>query len=142
MRQYINRDTRKFVRETSGVAGVEFALLSLVFFTAFIGVTEVARYVADQQDLMHAVHATGRYAIVHGANSSAPATTATLQAMVGSNLVLLNSSAVTTTVNFSPSNSPGGTVTITANYTWAPIVPLDMLPKATITATSAATILN
>ena len=63
MRQHMKLVMRKFVRETSGVAGVEFALLSLVFFTAFIGVTEVARYVADQQDLMHAVHTTGRYAI-------------------------------------------------------------------------------
>jgi Flp pilus assembly protein TadG len=106
MRQHINWHLRKFVRETRGVAGVEFALLSLVFFTAFIGVTEVARYVADQQDLMHAVHTTGRYAIVHGANSSSPATTAALQTMVGSNLVLLTSSAVTTTVSFSPNNSP------------------------------------
>jgi Flp pilus assembly protein TadG len=142
MCQHINWHLRKFVRETSGVAGVEFALLSLVFFTAFIGVTEVARYVADQQDLMHAVHTTGRYAIVHGANSSSPATTAALQTMVGSNLVLLSSSAVTTTVSFSPNNSPGGTVTITASYTWAPIVPITGLPKTTITATSAATILN
>jgi Flp pilus assembly protein TadG len=121
---------------------VEFALLSVVFFVTFCGIAEVARYVADQQDLMHAVHTTGRYAIVHGANSTSPATTASLQTMVASNLVLISSSAVSTTVTFSPNNSPGGTVTITANYTWTPIVPLVGLPTATITATSSATILN
>jgi Flp pilus assembly protein TadG len=133
---------RDFLHKTSGVAGVEFVLLSVVFFAAFYGIAEVARYVADQQDLMHAVHTTGRYAIVHGANSTAPATAASLQAMVASDLVMVSSSAVNTTVNFSPNNSPGSTVTITATYTWAPIVPLVGLPKTTITATSAATILN
>jgi Flp pilus assembly protein TadG len=133
---------RDFLRRTGGVAGVEFALLSVVFFVTFCGIAEVARYVADQQDLMRAVHTTGRYAIVHGANSTSPAPTASLQTMVASNLVLISSSAVNTTVTFSLNNSPGGTVTITANYTWTPIVPLVGLPKATITATSSATILN
>jgi hypothetical protein len=33
-------------------------------------------------------------------------------------------------------------VTITSTYTWTPLVPLVPLPTATITATSAATILN
>jgi Flp pilus assembly protein TadG len=133
---------RDFFRNTRGVAGVEFALLAVVFFAAFGGVAEVARYVADQQDIMHAVHTTGRYAIVHGANSTSPATAASLQAMVASNLVLVSSSGVNTTVSFAPNNTPGSTVTITASYTWLPIVPLVGLPKATITATSSATILN
>jgi Flp pilus assembly protein TadG len=133
---------RDFFRNTRGAAGVEFALLGVVFFAAFGGVAEVARYVADQQDIMHAVHTTGRYAIVHGANSTSPATAASLQAMVASNLVLVSSSGVNTTVSFSSNNTPGSTVTITASYTWLPIVPLVGLPKATITATSSATILN
>jgi hypothetical protein len=65
-----------------------------------------------------------------------------LQTQVGNNLSLISSSAVTTTVTFSPNNSPGSTVTITSTYAWTPLVPLVPLPSATISATSAATILN
>jgi Flp pilus assembly protein TadG len=131
---------RFFCRDTSGAPAVEFAISSLVFLTMLLGVAEIARYVADKQDLMSAVHTTGRYAIVHGSSSSTPASAATLQAMVGSKLVLINSGAITASATFSPNNNPGSTITITASYTWKPLVP--MLPSATITATSAATILN
>lgn len=133
---------RHFCRDTSGTPAVEFAITSMVFLTMLFGVAEIARYVADRQDLMSAVHATGRYAIVHGSSSSAPTTAAALQTMVGSKLVLINSGAVTTTVTFAPNNNPGSQVTITATYTWKPLVPALHLPNATITATSASTILN
>ncbi len=133
---------RKFLREKRGAAGVEFALVSTAFLTMLLGVMEVARYVADRQDLLSAVHTTGRYAIVHGSASSSPATTTSLKTMVGTSLFLINSSSVTASASFSPNNSPGSKVTITASYTWTPLVPLLHLPSATISATSVATILN
>ena len=133
---------RKFIREKRGAAAVEFALVSTAFLTMLLGVMEVARYVADRQDLMSAVHTTGRYAIVHGSASSSPATTTSLKQMVGNSLFLINSSSVTATASFSPNNSPGSKVTITASYTWTPLVPLLHLPSTTISATSVATILN
>jgi Flp pilus assembly protein TadG len=125
-----------------GAAAVEFGLVASFILMLLTGIMEVARYIAAQQDLVSAVHAAGRYAIVHGSKSASPASTSTLQTQVGSNLALLASTAVTTTVTFSPNNSPGSTVNITSTYTWTPLVPLVPLPSATITATSAATILN
>lgn len=133
---------RKFIAEKRGAAAVEFALVSTAFLMMLLGVIEVARYVADQQDLMSAVHTTGRYAIVHGSASSSPATVASLKTMVGNSLFLVSSSSVTTNASFSPNNNPGSTVTITASYTWTPLVPLLHLPSATISASSVATILN
>ena len=133
---------RKFVREESGAAAVEFALVSTAFLTMLFGVMEVARYVADRQDLMSAVHTTGRYAIVHGSASSSPATTTSLKQMIANSLFLIKSTSVTTGASFSPNNNPGSKVTITASYTWTPLVPLLHLPSATISATSVATILN
>ncbi len=133
---------RRRLRDKSGAAAVEFALLATGYATILLGIAEVARYVADRQDLMSAVHATGRYAIVHGSSSSAPASITTLQTMVGTKLILINSGSVTATASFSPNNNPGSKVTITATYTWKPLVSLLHLPNATITATSAATILN
>ena len=124
------------------MAAVEFGLVGCFFIMFVLGILEVARYVGAQQDLLSAVHATGRYAIVHGSKSSSPATTSSLQTLVGTNLVILSSGSVTANASFSPNNSPGSTVTITASYTWTPLVPLLNLPSATISATSAATILN
>lgn len=133
---------RLFCRDTSGAPAVGFVISSIVFLTLLLGVAEIARYVADRHDLTSAVYATDRYAIAHGSASGAPASAAMLQAMVGSKLVLINAGAVTTTATFLPNNKPGSTVTITATYIWKPLVPLLHLPSATITATSASTILN
>jgi Flp pilus assembly protein TadG len=130
------------IRESQGAAAVEFALVSILYITMLFGVLEVALYAADKQDLMSAVHSAGRYAIVHGSSSSSPASAATLEQMVGSKLVIINSGSITTNASFSPNNSPGSTVTITASYTWKPVVPLLNLPSAKISATSVATILN
>jgi Flp pilus assembly protein TadG len=130
------------IRDRRGAAGVEFAMLSTVYLTMIMGIVELGRYVADKQDLMSAVHTTGRYAIVHGSSSSSPATTTSLQQMVGNHLALISSSSVTATASFSPNNSPGSKVTISASYTWKPLISLLHLPNATITATSSATILN
>lgn len=132
----------RLIRDRRGAAGVEFAMLSTVYLTMLLGIVEVGRYVADRQDLMSAVHTTGRYAIVHGSSSSSPASATTLQQMVGNHLALISSSSITATASFSPNNNPGSNVTITASYTWKPLVPLLHLPNATITATSSATILN
>lgn len=134
--------SRKFAFDKGGAAAVEFALLGLFYLWMILGVLEVARYVAAQQDLMSAVHATGRYAIVHGASSSSPASATNLQQMVGSKLALLTAGSVTASASFSPDNNPGSTVTISANYNWTPLVPLLHLPSVTITAKSASTILN
>ncbi len=133
---------RKAMGDERAAAAVEFALISICYIVMLLGLMEIGLYVADQQDLMSAVHSTGRYAIVHGSSSSSPASATSLEQMVGNKLVLVNSSAVTATASFSPNNNPGSTVTITASYTWKPIVPLLHLPNATISATSAATILN
>jgi Flp pilus assembly protein TadG len=125
-----------------GMAAVEFGLVGMFIVTFLIGIMEVATYVADQQDLFSAVHAAGRYAVVHGSSSSSPASLTTLEAQVGSNLSLLSAPPVSATASFSPNNDPGSTVTITGSYSWTPAVPFLTLPTVTITATSAATILN
>lgn len=138
----MTRFLHKLLNDGRGNAAVEFGLTSMFYMGLLLGVVECACYVADQQDLLSAVHATGRYAIVHGSSSSSPATAASLETMVGNKLAIVNSGSVTTTASFSPNNSPGSTVTITTSYTWTPIVPLLHLPSAKITATSATTILN
>jgi Flp pilus assembly protein TadG len=133
---------RILLRECAGMAAIELALVSLLYFPLIFGIIEFGRYAADRQDLMHAVYLTSRYAVVHGSSSTSPATTATLRTMVGSKLLLLPASGVQASASFSPDNKPNSRVTITATYTWTPLVPMLNLPSTTISATSTATILN
>jgi Flp pilus assembly protein TadG len=132
----------RLIRDRRGTAAVEFALLASFFLLATLGIMELGRYVAMQQALYHAVYAGGRYAIVHGSKSSAPATSSIIQTVIKSNAGFLTPTSLSSTVTYSPSNAPGGTVTITANYPWTPLVSLVPLHAVTLTAESITTVLN
>ncbi len=129
-------------RNRHGAAAVEFALLLAPFLMVTFGIIELGIYGMEQQALLESVHAGVRYAVVHGAKSTSPATAASLQTMVQNGSSALTPSLVSVTVTFSPNNSPGSTVKIVATYPWSSVVPLLKLSSATITATSVATILN
>jgi Flp pilus assembly protein TadG len=131
-----------FCKDRRGAAAVEFALTATIFLSVCLGIVELGRFIAMQQALVEAVFAGGRYAIVHGAESSSPASASTIQTQVQNNGGILTPSVISATVTFSPDNSPGSTVTIAATYPWSPLVPLLKLPSATIRAYSVATILH
>jgi Flp pilus assembly protein TadG len=129
-------------RNQRGAAAVEFALLLTPFLMVTFGIIELGSYGMVQQALLESVHAGVRYAVVHGSNSSSPATTFSLQTMVQNGSSALTPSSVSVTVTFSPNNNPGSTVKIVATYPWSSIVPLLNLSSAAVTATSVSTILN
>jgi Flp pilus assembly protein TadG len=124
-----------------GVAAIELALTFPIFLTFAFGILEIGRYVAAQQALMYAVYEGGRYAAVHGSASSAPATTQTIQTLVGNDASFLTPQSITTTVT-NAGGTPGTKVTVSSSYTWVPLVPLLNLPTATISAVSNTTILH
>jgi len=129
-------------RNRGGAAAVECGLVITMFLMVTLGVIEIGRYAMMQQALIESVHAGGRYAVVHGSKSTAPATAASLESLVQNSSSALTPSQVSVTVTFSPNNSPGSTVSIVATYPWTPIVPLLKLSSATLKATSITTILN
>jgi Flp pilus assembly protein TadG len=129
-------------RNRRGAAAVEFALLITPFLMVTFGIIELGIYSMEQQALLESVHAGVRYAVVHGAKSSSPATTSSLQTLVQNGSTVLTPSLVSVTVTFSPNNNPGSTVEIVATYPWSTVVPLLKLSAATIKATSVSTILN
>jgi Flp pilus assembly protein TadG len=132
---------RHLAENRGGAAAVEFALTVSIFFSLTLGIVEIGRYVAAQQSLLSAVHVGGRYAVAHDALSSSPATPSSIQTTIQNAAGGLVASNITATTTFSPNNSAGSTVTISATYPWAPLVPLLNLPSATITVTSTMTIL-
>jgi len=130
-------------RNRDGAVAIEFGMLLTIFLMAVFGDIELGRYAGTYQALSEAVHIGARYAVVHGSQSSSPATTGSLQTLVqNSGGGVLTPGSVSVTVTFSPNNSPGSTVTLVATYPWSSVVPLLNLSSATIQAKSVATILN
>jgi Flp pilus assembly protein TadG len=129
-------------RNRNGAVAVEFGLVITAFLTVALGIVEIGRYAMMQQALIESVHTGGRYAMVHGSNSTAPATAASLESLVQNNSSVLKPTLVSVTVTFSPNNSPGSTISIVATYPWTPFIQLLTLSAATIKATSITTILN
>lgn len=87
-------------RNQRGAAAVEFALLLTPFLMVTFGIIELGSYGMVQQALLESVHAGVRYAVVHGSNSSSPATTFSLQTMVQNGSSALTPSSVSVTVTF------------------------------------------
>ena len=136
------RCLRHLLADPRGAAALEFGLTISFFMMLVLGIMEVGRYVAMQQSLTSAVLEGGRYAVVHGSKSSSPATSQTITTQIQNNCGILTGSSISANVTFSPNNSPGSTVTISATYPWVPLVPLLNLPSMTMKATSVTTILN
>jgi Flp pilus assembly protein TadG len=130
------------VANNVGTSAIEFAILAPVFLGLLLGVFEFATFVGYRQDLSSAVSRAGRYASVHGSSSSSPATTTALASLVGTYLNYMPAAAISPSASFSPNNNPGGTVTITASYSWRPFTSFVAMPNITITAKSVQTILN
>lgn len=132
----------KFFGDRRGTAALEVALTLPIFLGVCLGIAELGLYVAQQQALTEAVFAGERYAIVHGSQSSSPASASTILTQVQNNCGMLAPGNISVSVTFSPNNSPGSTVAIVATYPWTPLFTLFYLPSVTITARSDATILH
>jgi Flp pilus assembly protein TadG len=132
---------RRLAKNRGGLAAIEFALTISMFMMLVLGIAEIGRYLAAQQSLLSAVHVGGRYAVAHDSSSSSPATQSSIQTVIRNAAGALVASSITATATFSPNNNAGSTVTISATYPWAPLVPLLKLPSATIMVTSTMTIL-
>jgi Flp pilus assembly protein TadG len=102
---------RRFAGSRSGIASIEFALVGSVFLMALLAVTDFGRLMFTYHALADAARQAARYAIVHGASSSSPASTSAVAAVAVAATSLVTTAQVT--VAFSPDNSPGSQVTVT-----------------------------
>lgn len=136
--------------EERGQAVVEFALVSIVFFTLVFGTMDVGRAVWNYNTLAQATREGARFAVVHGDRcDSEPgcsaADLAAVEAIVLDNAAGLNSSQVTVQVNWvcrtglGSCNGVWDHVTVTSEYDYAPMsffTGLFSLPSVTMTSTS------
>ena len=128
-----------------GQAATEFALgaVGLLMFTFVI--TDFGRAVYAYNFVSYSAREATRYAVVHGSNSSSPASSSNQDPV--KNVVLneangLDSTALTITPTWTPDNKPGSVVKVQVQYNFKPVS--FFLPSTTLSlsATSQMVILH
>ena len=137
-----------------GQALVEFAMVAPIFFLLLFGIIESGRFIFYYETLNNATREGARYAIVNGANTigcstgdAAPGTTScdpagddVRERVRDAAFGIL--SGISVDPQWDPDNGRGSTVTVTASYTYASLVPLVPLPPITVTAESSLVVNN
>src|SRR5437868_3515598 len=111
----ISPDRRKRQR---GSALVEAGLTMVVFLTGIFGLMDFARMVWAYNLVSHAAREATRYAMVHGRNSSHPASTDDIRTVVNGQAVGLDPSAMQVNVSWIPNNRPGSAVKVALQYSF------------------------
>jgi Flp pilus assembly protein TadG len=123
------------VNEEHGGAMVEFAVVAgLIFIPIVFGILEFGRIVWARDMITSAAREGTRYAVVHGAQSSAPFDSAAVASYVQGRTQL---SPIGVKTTWTTDRSAGDTVVVTVTYVYVPIVKVPgLLTSKTITAKS------
>jgi Flp pilus assembly protein TadG len=111
-------------RRERGVVMLETAITLILFFTLVFGIVGLGWAVYVYNQVSELAREGTRYAIVHGAGSPTPATSADIQSFVLSRASGLNATNLTVTSTWTPNNNPGSVVKVQVQYSLSPIVPL------------------
>jgi Flp pilus assembly protein TadG len=95
---------------------LEPALITSLFLTLLMGITDFGRMGCAYSSLEFAAHRTARWASTRGSSSGHAATLATAQAEAQTNLTALDNTQLTVGVTWSPNNNPGSTVEVQLTY--------------------------
>lgn len=126
-----------------GASIIEFGLVVLVFYTFVFGIMDFGRALYNYHFVSHAAREATRYAIVHGADSIAPATAADIAQYV-KNITPqgIDPSAVTVSTTWSPNNKPGSNVRVEVKDNFHFIMPLLLTAKLPMASSSQMVISN
>jgi Flp pilus assembly protein TadG len=136
---------RSRARGQRGQALAEFSLVLLPLLTLLFGVAEVGRMMFIYVTLADAARNGARYAIVHGSYSGSPSgfgNESAVSTKVTSITTAAGITGATAAVTYTASgtdtsgNLTGDTITVTASYTFSPIVALVPLGSFTLSSTS------
>ncbi|NOH79638.1 pilus assembly protein [Vibrio sp. RE86] len=135
------KQTLLTVSRQKGLTIVEFTIVAVFFMFMIFAIIEGSRYVYSNGALSHVAREGARYAAVRGSQatidtaraSDAPATSTSVANYVASRSPL---NGVTTSVVWTPNNTPGSQVTVTVSYTFNSFITLFNSVTLTSTATS------
>ena len=130
----------RMLRDTRGVAAVEFAFAFPILILLLVGILDIGRALWTTSTLDHAAREGARYASLRGAESRYPASDAEIQAFVRNRAIGIDSSDLTVSVAWAPNSYSGGYVTIQVAQPFGFLLtgfldlsPLDLTGESTMT---------
>ena len=127
---------RSLLASQKGAATLETAIVLLLVMMLTVGILDFALGVRSYNSIAYAAREGARYASVHSRQSRDPATADKIAALVLSQLVLVNESAVKVSAVWTPTNTRGSTVRVDVSYPYQTMMRL--LPFRTIDLTSSS----
>ncbi len=102
----------RMLRDTRGVAAVEFAFAFPILILLLVGTFDIGRTLWYTSTLDHAAREGARYASLRGAEALHPASDAEIEAFVRNRAIGVDPSHLTVSVAWAPNSYSGGYVTI------------------------------
>lgn len=130
----------RFLKDRRGTSALEFAFAAPILILVLLGSIDFARALWAATTLAQAASEAGRYAAIRGAEKTAPATQAEIEAFARDQVVGLQQSDVLVDVTWSPNNTAGSSVTVQVRYGFdflligfLPLPPIELSRQSTMT---------
>lgn len=118
-----------------GQSAAEFAFLGLPLMILIFATIGMGMAIYGYSFVCTAARDATRYAIVHGASSTSPATQADLTTLVKNEAQGIQANQLSVSASWTPDNKPGSVVAVTVTYNFQP---LQLLGGMTLPLTSSA----
>lgn len=125
-----------------GQTAVEFALVLLPAMIIVYAILQGAAMLFAYSAVAYASRCGARYAMVHGNNSTQPATASSVQSYVRGLVLGINSSQITVNTTWTPDENPGSTVKVQVNYPFVPFAPFVSSVTVQLSSTTQTIISN
>jgi len=127
-------------RDNRAVTTVEFSVVLTFVLMLVFTVLGLGMLYLGQQAMNYGVERAARYAVVKSATATASTVASAFRAAVAPALGSARAAACQVTDTFSPSNAPGGVVTVSATLAWTSPLRLTLLPAVTLSSSHTLTI--
>ena len=129
----------KLLRDRSGAAFIEFGILASIFITLSFVVIDFGRMMWLNNTVEHVAAEGARYAAVRGSDKASPVSESQVTTYVQDRATGIPAADMTVSVTWSPSNNPGGSVTVLVTYNYEYIIggmlgfdPVDLQGRSTM----------
>ena len=129
----------KLLRDKSGGSFVEFGILASIFITLSFAVIDFGRMMWLNNTVEHVATEGARYAAVRGSDKASPVDVDQVKTYVRDRATGIPAADMAINVTWSPSNNPGGSVTVVVTYNYEYIIgsmlgfdPVDLEGRSTM----------
>lgn len=121
-------------RDRRGASLVEFALVAHLILLPLAGTFDLGALFLAQRGLTWGVEAAARYASVNSATASTATITARFATAAAPAMGAAATAATTVSVAYTPAETVGSSVTVTASYPWSGLLALAGIAPRVLTA--------